>query len=140
MDYPHSEYLNQAALRGLNKVGDVVLPGTPEANGFPKFSDTGCIYHVDDVMAATNADDVKLLNILLMVLSVLPSFVITGLLKLSALEQYAPSILGVGLRLSGVALRGVPISLYYSNLTHPEYQGIKVHDVMDYHVHCEPDY
>lgn len=141
MAYPHSDYLSQAALRGLNKLGDVVLPGNPyDANGFPTFSDTGCIHHIDELMATTAEDDVKALNILLMVLSVLPSFCIRWLIQLTTFDKYAPGVLGMGLRMGNVALRGVPISLYYSNLTGPDYDGVKVHDVMGYEVHCEPDY
>ncbi len=140
MDYPHSSYLSIRALAGLNKVGDVVLPGEAQADGLPRFSDTGCIAYVDEVMAATAEDDVKALNLLLAVQSYLPAVIIRGLLKLSAWEQYAPGVLGTGLRLIGVALRGVPISLYYSNLHAPDYAGTQVHAAMDYHVHCEPDY
>ena len=47
-----SLYLSQFELCGLNKVGDLVVPG---GYGFPSFSETGCVNHVDDVMAATPA-------------------------------------------------------------------------------------
>lgn len=141
MDYPHSQYLSYAALKGLSKVGDVVLPGEPhDSNGFPSFSQTGCIHHVDEVLVTTAPDDVKALNILLAIMGFLPAIVTKWLLQLSSLEEHAPGFLGMGLRLIGVALRGVPISLYYSNLTHPSYQGKTVYEVMDYQVHCEPDY
>ena len=141
MDYPHSKYLSRAALKGLDKVGDVVLPGEPHSdNGFPSFSETGCIYHVDEVLVTTACDDVKALNILLAILGLLPSFITRGLLQLSGLEKHAPGLLGTALRLLGVALRGVPVSLYYSNLTGPGYTGKTVHEVMGYQVQCEPDY
>lgn len=141
MDYPHSKYLSYAALKGLNKVGDVVLPGEPYNNdGFPRFSATGCIYHVDEVLTTTAPEDVKALNMLLATLGFLPAVVTQWLLQLSSLEAHAPGLLGTGLRLVGVALRGVPISLYYSNLTAPSYTGKTVHEVMAYQVHCEPDY
>lgn len=141
MDYPHSAYLSNAALRGLNKVGDIVLPGEPHnSDGFPSFSATGCIHHVDEVLVTTAPDDVKALNILLSILGLLPATATRWLLQLASLEKHAPGLLGTGLRLLGVALRGVPISLYYSNLTGPNYTGKTVHEVMGYHVHCEPDY
>lgn len=141
MNYPHSEYLSNAALRGLNKVGDIVLPGEPHnSGGFPSFSTTGCIHHVDEVLVTTADDDIKALNILLAILGVLPAAISRWLLQLSSLEKYAPGLLGTSLRLLGVALRGVPVSLYYSNLTGPGYTGKTVHEVMGYQVHCEPDY
>lgn len=141
MDYPHSIYLCKAALKGLNKVGDVVLPGQPHnSDGFPSFSATGCIHHVDEVLITTAPDDVKALNILFSILAFLPAQVCQWLLQLAGLEEHAPGPLGMGLRLVGVALRGVPMSLYYSNLTGPGYAGKTVHEIMGYQVHCEPDY
>lgn len=132
-----SNYLSHKALQGLNKLGDIMLPGD---NQFPRFSDTGCITHVDDVMEVTNPDDVAALNILLAVIHVMPAGFCVGLLKLTDKCSGLPDVIGSPMRMLNVALRGVPFSLYYSNLTAIDYRGKKVHDVMGYDVHCEPDY
>jgi len=134
MSYAQSKYLSVRALKGLDKLGDIMIPGDGE---FPKFSDTGCIYHVDEVMEATHPEDVKLLNLLLTVFHFSPSGMIKLLARMTLLEEYLPSTLGAPFRLVGIALRGVPMTLYYSNLTSPYYNGPKVHDVMGYSVNVE---
>lgn len=137
MSYAQSKYLSPRGLDGLNKVGDVVLPGD---GNFPRYSDTGCSCHVDEVLEVTHPDDVAGLKLLLPVMSFMPAAFIRALLRLSELEQHAPGIIGTGLRLIGLALRGVPLSLYYSNLTAPYYRGKTVYEVIGYDVHVEPDY
>lgn len=134
-----SEYFNRYALSGLNKVGDVIIPGTTGKDPFPSFSETGCIEHVDELLAVTEEEDVKALNIVLTVLNFLPAAATRGLFRLSLLDNRVPDSIGSALRMLNLALRGVPMSLYYSNFTSLDYTGKKVFDIIDYDVHCEPD-
>lgn len=130
-----SLFLSQAELRGLNKVGDLVIPG---GYGFPSFSETGCINHVDEVMAPTPEADVKDFKLLMKVFSVAPEFLIKGILKLLDKESAFPEPIGGLLRLLNVGIKGVVFSLYYSGKSSDFYQGPSVHEAMGYQVHCQP--
>ncbi|MFQ5420283.1 MAG: hypothetical protein ACE5EY_07965, partial [Anaerolineae bacterium] len=64
-----SKYFSPRALAGLNRIGDVLLPGTDE---LPSFSEFGGIEYVDQLVAYAPADDVTTLGTVLAVLSWLP--------------------------------------------------------------------
>ncbi len=130
-----SNYLTQTEIRGLNKVGDLVIPG---GYGLPSFSQTGCVTHVDEVMEATPPADVKDFKLLMKVFSVAPLFFIRGILKLLDKESVFPEPVGGLLRLLNVGIKGVVFSLYYSNKTSEFYQGPSVHESIGYQVSCTP--
>lgn len=131
-----SLFLSQREIRGLNKLGDLVIPG---GYGLPSFSETGCVDHVDEVMAPTPAADVKDFKLLMKVFSVAPEFFIKGVLKLLDKESAFPEPIGGLLRLLNVGIKGVVFSLYYSNKTNDFYQGPLVHEAIGYQVTCEMD-
>lgn len=137
MNIPASNYLSARAMRGLNKLGDIVAPGF---ENMPKFSDTGCILYVDEIMEVTKKADVDSLNILLAVIDIMPKAFTRMLLWLGAQNDKVPDLIGSALRLLDIGLRGVIISLYYSSLSAPEFEGESVHQAMGYEVQCEPDY
>ena len=129
-----SHYLSRREIRGLIKVGDLVIPG---GYGMPSFSETGCVDYIDEVMAPTPSADVKDFKLLMMVFSVLPEFLIKGILMLLDKESVFPDSVGGLLRLLNVGIKGVVFSLYYSNKTREFYQGPQVHEVIGYQVNCE---
>lgn len=139
MNKVYSEYFNRFAIKGLDKVGDVIIPGTTGENGFPSFSQTGCIENVDEILQVTHPEDVAALNILMTVLGLLPALVTLTLFKLSMQDEKVPDILGNPLRMLNLALRGLPMSLYYSSFSKLEYDGKKVYEIIDYDIYCEPD-
>ena len=130
-----SNYLSQTELRGLSRLGDIVVPG---GYGQPSFSQTGCVSHVDELMAATPPGDVKDFKLLMKVFSVTPEFIIRGILKLVDKSSAFPEPIAGLLRLLSIGVKGVVFSLYYSNKTREFYQGPSVHEAMGYEVHCEP--
>ena len=136
MSHAQSTYLSLKALKGLDKVGDILFPGNEE---FPMFSHTGCIYHIDELMEHTHANDVKMLNLLLSTLSYAPNTLILFMFNMVNIENKLPHVLGTPFRLLGIALRGVPTTLYYSNLTSPYYTGTTVFDAMKYEVSVNVD-
>lgn len=131
-----SLFLSQREIQGLNKLGDLVIPG---GYGMPSFSETGCVDHIDEVMAPTPAADVKDFKLLMKVFSVAPDFFIIGILKLLDKESVFPEPIGGLLRLLNVGIKGVVFSLYYSNNTSDFYQGPLVHEAIGYQVKCEID-
>ena len=146
MDKLTSNYFNAIQLASLQRIGNVYAPG----NGcLPRFSDTGCIEHVDDVLESVEPEDVVLLGVLLLVLRFVPLLIINGLVSaMNNHHRYPEPIAGL-LRLISLGLKGVIMSLYYSGLSGSglggssvngsgsEIQG--VHDAMGYSLHCESD-
>jgi acyl-CoA reductase-like NAD-dependent aldehyde dehydrogenase len=122
-----SKYFNQAQLLGLQKAGDVILPGTQRS---PRFSATGCIDHVDRMAAYLNADDLGGLRGLLSILRYAPTASIRLLMTACRANARFPGFLGSALRTIDIGLRGLVTSLYYSNLTGAGYRGEKVFDVL----------
>ena len=43
-----SKILTKPALSTISRMGDIMLPKTQD---FPSFSETGCIEHIDDIIA-----------------------------------------------------------------------------------------
>ena len=140
MDNVHSDYFNKIQLASLQRIGDLYAPG----NGcLPRFSDTGCIEHVDDVLESVESDDVRLLGVLLFVLRFVPLFMISWLVVAMNNHHRYPELIAGLLRLISLGLKGVIMSLYYSGLqgagqsSNSRVQG--VHDAMGYSLHCESD-
>jgi aldehyde dehydrogenase (NAD+) len=122
-----SKYFSQTQLLGLQKAGDVILPGTELS---PSFSDTGCIDHVDRQAAYLSTDDLGGLRVLLRLLRHAPRWSIRLLLTACRANARFPGYLGTALRTIDIGLRGLVTSLYYSNLTGDRYRGKKVFDIL----------
>ncbi|MDX1695028.1 MAG: hypothetical protein R3208_14780 [Ketobacteraceae bacterium] len=131
-----SEYFSTTQLEAIEKLGDIIVP----ANGaFPSFSDTGCIEHIDTVMAPAHEEDLKALGMLLLVLRYTPRLCIRWLLELMNRAEAMPRWLAPPFRLLNISLKGIVFSLYYSNLTRDSYLGPRPFDAIDYELYCEPD-
>lgn len=118
-----SQFLGLRELSALKRIGDLMLPGDSD---FPSFSQTGCIAFVDDLlrfMAPKDRDDVKTL---LKALSFLPSPLLRAFLTLCR-TRWTPT-----LRMIELGLKGLVMSLYYSNKTAPQYAGRTPYDVIGF--------
>jgi hypothetical protein len=131
-----SKYLSERELKGLSKVGDLMIPG---GYGMPSFSHTGCIEHVDEIMSTTLPADVKDFKLLMNVMYFLPEVFVRGILNMIANEARFPSPIGGVLRLLNIGMKGVVYSLYYSDKTGLTYAGPSVNESIGYQVHCAPD-
>ncbi len=132
----YSRHLNSVALKSLERIGDLYIPGTDK---MPSFSQVGCLEYVDVVLDEIDPDDLQLLAILLLALRWMPSPVIELLMSMmDRHHQYPEPVAGL-LRLISLALKGVTMSLYYSGLQSEPSQESRVHGAMGYHLHCEPD-
>ena len=122
-----SNYLSRNQLMGLLKTGDVILPGTIKS---PSFSQTGCIQHVDRMAAYLSEDDLGGLRLVLGLFRWLPSWGISVIMAMAARNRYCPGLLGAGLRMLEIGVKGATMSLYYSNLSGPDYKGRKVFEII----------
>lgn len=108
-----SKHLSDTQMRGLAKVGDVVVPGD---DLLPSFTASGAPDHVDrmlDHMTDFDRDGVKLL---LTVFRFLPGFLIAAILTLAGRDKSFPGPLGAACRMVNIGIKGVVLSLYYSDL------------------------
>ncbi len=136
MTYATSRVLNQRQLTAVERIGDILLPRNGD---FPAFSETGCLSHIDTVLAPSHPQDIKDLKIVLSLLGTLPIPLLKGFLTLLGYGERLPKILGSQLKLLEFGLRGIVFSLYYSGKGSVYKPDSGVYTVMDYQVHCAPD-
>ncbi len=125
-----SKYFSQSQLKGLSKVGDVILPGTDSS---PSFSETGCITHMDRMAAYMAKDDLEGLRMILSLFRWMPKWKISILMKLCSKSEKMPSFLGTALRMLELGVKGAVISPYYANTSKKEYSGKTVYDAIGWH-------
>lgn len=118
-----TRYLDARQLRGLDKLGDVYLPGDGE---LPAFSATGCASEIDSVLEYLPEGDRSDLGLLLRILGWLPVFLVAAFVWLTERGESFPGGVGALLRFARIGTRGLVMSLYFD---HPE-----VLRVLDYEV------
>ncbi len=107
---PLSKHFSQLQFRGLNKVGDCLLPGHED---LPSFSALGCARHADRILDYMSAQDLGDLKLLLTLLAFLPGFAVGWLMRFLELSPGIPTGLGALLRFMRLGLRGLVMTLYY---------------------------
>ena len=124
-----SAILSPRQARALERIGDIMIPG---GDGFPRFSETGCLSHIDPILAATPPGDVAGLKALLAVLSFLPSPLLRRFVRFVSKDRRGLDPLSGALRNIDLGLKGLVMSPYYANRTGPGYAGPKVFDAMEF--------
>jgi hypothetical protein len=117
--------LSPLQTRGLRKVGDVLIPGDTD---LPSFSKSGCIAHVDRMLEYMYAADRDGVKALLGVCGALPKVAVRGLLTLTEHHAGLPNAIGSVLRLINTGLKGVVMTLYYSDVG----EGTSIYKVIQY--------
>jgi len=133
MSKHQSSLFTRRQLMGLQKLGNIVMPG---GNGFPSFSQTGCIQHVDITMGSAHPDDVRDFGYLLLLFHYLPKLAVTWIIKLADQPDRFPEILASQLRKLNIGIKGVVVSLYYSGKTGFG-QSLSPLDVIEFSLNCK---
>lgn len=105
--------LSPAQQRGLAKIGDVLIPG----DGYmPSFTASGCADHADRMLAHMYDDDRNGVKGVLTLCAILPRPLVRVLF--AATERYsgAPEPIGGLLRMANLGIKGVVMTLYYSDV------------------------
>jgi len=126
-----SKHLSNSALKALTRMGDIMIPRNGE---FPSFSETGCLEHVDDIVAYAPEDDISDLNTLLTVLSFMPTFVLKWLVNKVTNSYEATGALSALFRQVDFGLRGIIFTSYYSGKVGANYTGPSPLDILGYEV------
>jgi hypothetical protein len=124
-----SKYLNSLALKGLNKVGDILVPGFEE---LPAFSSLGCSEHVDRIVEDLPPSDRDGVGILFMVFYFVPAFILRGLFGFMERNADKDILGGDIFRMIRMGVRGIVFSLYYSGWTGTAYSGKSPLDIIGY--------
>ncbi len=131
-----SRFLSEAALRGLNRIGDIWCPRNGD---HPSFSELGCIAHIDTLVEHAPEEDIAQLNTFLALMSVMPGFFVRFVLWLSKTGDNWPDFIGSQLRLLNIGLRSLCITLYYNGKTGPDYTGPTPHDLLGFQLNAVRD-
>lgn len=105
--------LTPTQVAGLNKVGDLMVPGDGE---LPSFSAAGCAAHADRMLAHMNDGDRDSVRVLLTAFRFLPRTAIGALLRIADRHASMPEPLAAPLRMLNLGVKGVVMTLYYSGL------------------------
>jgi hypothetical protein len=115
-----SKILSKSAVKGLSRIGDILIPGEGE---FPSFSGYMCMEHVDDLVHYAPNDDIKDLGMVLGILSLMPKSFLNWLVKIMAKSHLNHGPAGTLLRQLNLGIRGIVFSLYYSEKPGANYKG-----------------
>ena len=115
-----SKYFSKNAIKGLTRIGDILIPGDET---FPSFAAYGCMEHIDDVLAYAPAEDIKDLNMVLGILSLFPHAMLVWLVRKMASSHQSDGPMSSLLRQLNMGIRGVVFSLYYSEKPGHTYSG-----------------
>ena len=128
-----SAYFNKIALSALNRLGNILIP---KSEDFPKFSETGCLEHIDDLVSYAPVADIKLLNVVLTLLGLTPGFVLRWVMN-KCQNSYAESkdgAMAITFRELNLGLRGLLFSCYYSGKVGQNYTGKNPIDIVGFDV------
>jgi hypothetical protein len=115
-----SKYFSKRALISFNTFGDLLMPAT---DVLPAFSETGCLEHIDDLAVHAPQDDIGSLNLVLVILSFMPTALFRWLIKKMIGAQQSNSMLSTVYRQLNFGIKGLLYSLYYSGKSGLNYKG-----------------
>ena len=126
-----SKYFSTAAIRGVNRIGDVMIP----RNGsLPSYSEFGGAEHLDDLLAYAPEKDIKDLNLILSILSFMPRFVLRWLVTKMTKSHHAGDGISVVFRQLDLGLKGLILSTYYTEKSGSNYTGKAPLDIIGYSI------
>ena len=132
----NSRYLNKRAVKGLNRIGDIIIPGNAT---YPSFSTYMCIDHIDDLMEYAPTDDVGDLKLVLGIFSILPKGILTWIVKKMSSSAKSDDPLSGLFRQLNMGIRGVVFSLYYSEKPGHKYSGMNPTELIGFTVNKVSD-
>lgn len=126
-----SKILSKSALKAINRIGDVMMPKNGE---LPSYSELGGIEHIDEILRYAPESDMKDLDMVLSILSVMPKFVLKWLIKKMSQSYNKGGGLWVVMRQLDFGLKGIILSTYYSEKVGSNYKGRTPLEIIDYKI------
>ncbi|MFH1319668.1 MAG: hypothetical protein ABII90_03330 [Bacteroidota bacterium] len=126
-----SKILCKSALKAINRIGNIMIPKNGE---LPSYSEYGGIEHIDEILKYAPESDMKDLNMVLSVLSVMPRFVLSWLIrKMGRSHDQKGGLSGIFRQLD-FGLKGIILSTYYSQKAGVGYKGKTPLEVIGYSI------
>ncbi|MFT4569575.1 MAG: acyl-CoA reductase-like NAD-dependent aldehyde dehydrogenase [Hyphomicrobiaceae bacterium] len=107
-----SRYLSPVAIAGLNRLGDVLVPGDGD---LPRFSRSGAAAEVDRMLDGMHNDDRSGLKLLLTLFGLLPRFLVRVIYACADRGRHFPGVIGAPFRLVHLGTKGLIMTLYWSD-------------------------
>ena len=126
-----SNYISTKALKGLNRVGDILCPGDGE---FPSYSTLGCIEQVDIALEYAPSSDINDLGLLLSILAYMPDLVLRWLVNQMAESHESNRSFSTTFRQLDFGLRGIVFGTYYSGRSGKNYTGPNTHELVGFSI------
>ena len=111
---PPKTIFTQAHLRGVEKLGKVVMP---EDSDFPAFSDINAGKYLNRMIDYMYEDDKSAILIILKLFSIMPLFMIRWTMWLIETGAKWHGMLGAPFRMLRIAQKGLIFTVYYSDVT-----------------------
>ena len=126
-----SKILSKKALKAINRIGDIMVPENGE---FPSYSEYGGIEHIDEILRYAPESDMKGLDMVLSILSVMPKFVLSWLVDKMRQSHERGGGLWVIMRQLNFGLKGIILSTYYSEKAGSNYKEKTPLEIIDYSI------
>ena len=126
-----SQILSKAAIKGVNRLGDIIIPGIED---LPSYSEFGGVEHVDDLLKYAPSSDIGDLNLILAILSFMPSFVLKWVVAKMTRSHHGGNGMSVIFRQLDLGLKGIILSTYYTEKGGSNYQGVRPLDRVGYKI------
>jgi hypothetical protein len=129
---------SKRAVIGLSKIGDVYLP---KNNEFPTYSEVADTSKLDMLIENAPKEDIEALNMVLVIFSYLPMFIVKFLVHQfsKSMSSNSEGIIASNFRQLNMGLRGLCYSTYYSEFTNPNYKGKMPLQILDYNLNRVED-
>lgn len=119
-----TELLTATQMKGLLRLGDVVIPGVPArkaastsgGGALPSFSESGCAAGIDRMLSYMYDDDRTAVLVLATVCAYAPTPLVRLIVAMANANAKFPEPLAGLMRMANLGIKGVVHSLYYSNL------------------------
>ena len=131
-----SKILSNPALKAINRIGDIMVPKNGE---LPSYSGYGGIEHIDEILRYAPESDMKGLDTVLSILSVMPKFVLSWLVNKMSRSHEKGGGLWVILRQLNFGLKGIILSTYYSEKAGSNYKGKTPLEIIGYSINRVPN-
>lgn len=126
-----SKILSSFAIKTIYRMGDIMIPRNDE---LPAYSEVKGLDNIDDVLVYAPESDIKDLNLLLSILSFMPTFILKWLVGKMANSHHEEGAVSVILRQLDFGIRGIVFATYYTEKTSLDYKGKKPIDIIGYSI------
>lgn len=123
--------LNTNAIKGLSKIGDIILPKNGD---FPSYSEVADTNALSMIIKNAPTEDISSLNLVLSIFAFLPNFILKWVVKKmeNSLSDPSTGLIATTFRQLQLGLRGLLFSTYYSEFVRKDYTGKTPLQILDY--------